>query len=307
MLENCNLCPRSCGTDREHGHTGFCQCTDRPLVSAICAHKGEEPVLSGEKGVCNVFFAHCNMQCCYCQNIDISQNQSNICRYCSLDTVVQRIAEVLPNTENLLGFVSPSHQAHLIPLIIERLHGMGLHPTTIYNTNAYDSVETLRMLEPYIDIYLPDFKYSDNGLARRYSQTSDYFEKATAALTEMYRQKGSTLITDNREIATSGIIIRHLVLPGCVDNSKNALSWIAENLSVNVHLSLMAQYYPPEKAGILNDELNRFVRAEEYDAVCSHSHALGFHRGWEQELTQQIVYQPHFENTNSFEQNQSTL
>lgn len=303
MLQNCNLCPRQCGADREHGKTGFCNCAEQPVVSSICMHKGEEPVLCGEKGVCNVFFAHCNMQCCFCQNIDISRNNSDVCRYNTLESVVQRIAEVLAETENMLGFVSPSHQAHCIPQILDRLHRMGLHPTTIYNTNAYDTVETLRHLEPYIDIYLPDFKYSDNRLAERYSRTPDYFERASQALLEMYRQKGSTLITDERDIARSGLIIRHLVLPGCVKNSKNALSWIAENLSVNVHLSLMAQYYPPEKAGTLPDALNRFVLPEEYAEVCEHSHRLGFHRGWEQELSQQIVYQPHFENNDSFEQN----
>ena len=302
MLKSCNLCPRACGADRENGEMGFCRCSEYPAVASICVHKGEEPVLCGEKGVCNVFFAHCNMQCCYCQNIDISFNKSNTCRYSTIEDVVQRIVEVLANTENMLGFVSPSHQAHCIPLILDRLHEMGLRPTTIYNTNAYDTVETLRQLEPYIDIYLPDFKYSDNRLAMCYSQTSRYFETASRALLEMYRQKGSTLITDDNDIARSGLIIRHLVLPGCVDNSKNALSWIVENLSSNVHLSLMAQYYPPKKEVTLPDALNRFVFPDEYAEVCEHSRQIGFHRGWEQELSQQIVYQPHFEKQESFEQ-----
>ena len=302
MLQNCNLCPRQCGADREHGKTGFCNCAKQPVVSSICVHKGEEPVLCGEKGVCNVFFAHCNMQCCFCQNIDISCNKSEVCRYNSLESVVQRIAEVLAETENMLGFVSPSHQAHCIPQILDRLHQMGLHPTTIYNTNAYDTVETLRQLEPYIDIYLPDFKYSDNCLAERYSKSPLYFERASQALHEMYRQKGSTLITDDRDVATSGLIIRHLVLPGCVENSKNALRWIAENLSTNVHLSLMAQYYPPKGVENLPDKLGGFVTAEEYDEVRAYSQSLGFHRGWEQELSEKVVYRPHFENNDSFEQ-----
>lgn len=302
MLESCNLCPRYCGIDRGSGHTGFCNSTALPSVSAICVHKGEEPALSGEKGVCNVFFAHCNMQCLYCQNIDISYNKSNICRYSTIEAIVQRIAQELSKTENMLGFVSPSHQAHLIPQIMDRLHSMGIHPATIYNTNCYDSVETLQRLEPYIDIYLPDFKYSDNGLAARYSRTPHYFETAGKALREMYRQKGSTLITDSRDIAQSGLIIRHLVLPGCVENSKQALLWIAENLSVNVHLSLMAQYYPPTETASLPDSLDRCVTPDEYEAVCQYSQLLGFHRGWEQELSQKVVYRPHFENTESFEQ-----
>ena len=258
-------------------------------------------MLCGEKGVCNLFFAHCNMQCVYCQNFDISRNDTTLCRYSAVSDIADRIAEVLATTENALGFVSPSHQAHCIPTILDELHRRGLRPTTIYNTNAYDSVDTLRELEPYIDIYLPDFKYSDNGLSERYSRTPDYFERASQALLEMYRQKGSTLITDNREVAVSGLIIRHLVLPGCVENSKNALRWIAENLSVNVHLSLMAQYYPPSGAENLPDSLDTFVTEKEYSEVLDYSRRLGFHRGWEQELSQRIVYRPHFEKKESFE------
>jgi len=297
------LCPRGCGADRSNGKMGFCNCAEKPTVSSICVHKGEEPVLCGEKGVCNVFFSHCNMQCCFCQNVDISRNATTEYRYNSLEAIIDRIVEVLAKTENVLGFVSPSHQVHCIPYILDELHKRGFHPTTIYNTNAYDTVETLRQLEPYIDIYLPDFKYSDNRLAMRYSQTPDYFETAAKALLEMYRQKGSTLITDEHDIACSGLIIRHLVLPGCVENSKNALSWIAENLSCNVHLSLMAQYYPPKGIAELPDSLGRFVPYEEYAEVCEHSRRLGFHRGWEQELSQDIVYQPCFQNEESFEKN----
>ncbi len=259
-------------------------------------------MLCGDKGVCNLFFAHCNMQCVYCQNFDISRNNTTICRYNTISAIADRIAEVLATTENVLGFVSPSHQTHCIPTILDELHRRGLHPTTIYNTNAYDSVKTLRLLEPYIDIYLPDFKYSDNRLAERYSRTPDYFERASQALLEMYRQKGSTLITDDRDVAASGLIIRHLVLPGCAENSKNALRWIAENLSTNVHLSLMAQYYPPKGVDNLPDKLDGFLSGNEYDDVRAYAQNLGFHRGWEQELSQKVVYRPHFENNDSFEQ-----
>lgn len=303
MLQKCRLCPRECGADRSNGKTGFCGCPEQPSVAAICIHKGEEPVLCGTRGICNVFFSHCNLQCVYCQNTDISNNKSTLSRYNDIDGIVERIAKILPQTENILGFVSPSHQAHLVPEILGKLKTLGFSPTVVYNTNAYDSADTLKRLEPYIDIYLPDFKYSDNNLAKRYSQAGDYFEVASKAIAEMYRQKGSTLMTDENETATSGLIIRHLVLPGCVENSKNALSWIAENISVNIHLSLMAQYYPPENAGNLPDELNRFLSEEEYAAVCEHSRNLGFHRGWEQELSKNVVYRPHFEKENSFEQN----
>ena len=296
----CTLCPRACGVDRADAQ-GFCHAGAEPEIAAVCAHRGEEPPISGRKGICNVFFAHCNLQCIYCQNWQISTH-SSVSRADSSPNLgeqlkIDQIAAVLEETENILGFVTPTHYADRIPAMVEELHRRGLHPVTVYNTSGYESVETLRMLEPYIDVYLPDFKYSDAALAARYSHAPDYPERALAALREMYRQKGSSLITDEDGMAVSGIIVRHLVLPGCVGNSLGVLDAIAD-ISLNLHVSLMAQYYPPFPT--LPDQLSRTVTADEYDAVVGHFHATGLHNGWLQELSAQTNYRPDFGAENPF-------
>lgn len=296
----CTLCPRACGVDRAVAQ-GFCHAGREPEIAAVCAHHGEEPPISGERGICNVFFAHCNLQCIYCQNWQISTHAS--VTSATSNPSATKIAAVLGETENIIGFVTPTHYADSIPAIVEELHRRGLHPVTVYNTSGYETVETLRMLEPYIDVYLPDFKYADADLAARYSHAPDYPQRALEALSEMYRQKGSALITDGQGLAVSGIIVRHLVLPGCVDNSLGVLDRIAD-ISLNLHVSLMAQYYPPQGingGATLPDQLSRTVSAEEYDTVVEHFHATGLHNGWLQELTAQNTYRPDFSAENPFE------
>lgn len=300
----CTLCPRGCGVDRAVVQ-GFCRAGREPEIAAVCAHRGEEPPISGRRGICNVFFAHCNLQCVYCQNWQISEGEGSVPGFrLSTPAIVDRIASVLPTTENIVGFVTATHYADSIPSIVEELHRRGMHPVTVYNSSGYETVETLRMLEPYIDVYLPDFKYADPGIAARYSHAPDYPERALAALREMYRQKGSSLITEplpgadvEEEIAVSGIIVRHLVLPGCVDNSIKVLDAIAD-LSMNLHVSLMAQYYPPRPG--LPDQLNRTLKADEYDTVVNHFHATGLHNGWLQELSAQTTFRPDFSSSTPF-------
>ena len=295
----CSLCPRSCHKN-EKG-MGYCGSGNEAEVASICLHKGEEPVLSGKKGICNVFFSHCNLQCIYCQNVDISRN--NIAKaqpYNSINQVVDRIEEVLETSENVVGFVSPSHRWHFIIPIMDELHRRGRKPTVVYNTNCYDTIDTLKALENYIDVYLPDFKYTDPLLAQRYSQAKDYPTVAEKALKEMYRQKGSTLITDDNEIAISGLIVRHLILPGCTHNSIEVLNTLAD-ISTNINMSLMSQYFPLEGTP-LPDELGRHITQEEYDQVVKHFYDLGFHRGWVQDLDLTNTYKPHFEQMEAFEQ-----
>jgi putative pyruvate formate lyase activating enzyme len=219
---------------------------DRIHISSIVLHRGEEPPISGEKGIVNVFFPSCNMQCVYCQNWEIS------CRgtegtVMSLDEVCDAIIELLPSSENNLGFVSPTHFTLQMVNIVEELRLRGHNPTIIYNTNGYDLPETLRTLEDIVDVWLPDFKYSDDTLAVDLSETPRYSEYALAALREMVHQVGATLHIDDRGIARRGIIIRHLVLPGQVENSTGVLKLIAKHLSPNLHVSVMSQYYPPDK------------------------------------------------------------
>lgn len=296
---NCTNCPRLCSADRAAGQ-GFCHASPQPEASAICCHKGEEPPLCGEKGICNVFFTHCNLQCIYCQNhaISLPSAAQQAPRYVGVDAIVEGIAQTLPQTENIVGFVTPTHYAGSIPAIVEGLRARGLSPTTVYNCGGYERVETLQMLAPYIDIYLPDFKYMDSDLARRYSHAPDYPETARRALREMYSQKGSALPTDDSGLAYRGIIIRHLVLPGQTANSKAVIDEIAD-LSTNLHVALMAQYYPPLPG--LPDALSRTVSAEEYAEVAAHFEAAGLHRGWVQELCAESHYRPDFAQSNPFE------
>ena len=252
--------------------------------------------MCGNKGICNVFFSHCNLQCIYCQNHQISSG-SPTPRFVGVDAIVDEIARLLPQTENIVGFVTPSHYADSLPAIVERLHARSLFPTTVYNTGGYDSVETLQMLAPYIDIYLPDYKYALPHLARRYSHAADYPTVARDALREMYSQKGSALPTDDDGLAYRGIIVRHLVLPGQVENSLLALDSLAD-ISLNLHISLMAQYYPPLPD--LPDQLGRTLTPDEYQQVVDHLDHLGLHRGWVQELDAQAHYRPDFTHQQAF-------
>jgi putative pyruvate formate lyase activating enzyme len=298
---SCAICPRECGFNRLKEPSGFCKSDAGFNISSICIHKGEEPVISGEKGICNVFFPHCNLQCIYCQNYDISKNTVlAIQEPLSLETIIQRICETLEQTENILGFVSPSHYVPQMIAIIEELHKTGKHPVIVYNSNGYDNVETIRMLEGLIDIYLPDFKYLDSQLAFEYSQARNYPEVAAKALKEMYRQKGSTLIINDNGLAESGIIVRHLVLPGAVNQSIEVLRYIAEEISPKLNISLMAQYYPTELVAS-HPVLNRTITAEEYQTVVDAFYELGFSRGWVQEMESHASFRPNFSHEKPFE------
>lgn len=299
----CSTCPRGCSANRIDS-MGFCGASNIPEVATICIHKGEEPPICGKKGITNVFFAYCNLQCIYCQNHEISglkdSHSGTIVRFRGVDQIVEGISQVLPQTENIVGFVTPSHYAGHIPAIVEGLHARGLFPTIVYNTGGYDTVASLQALAPYVDIYLPDIKYSDAEIASRYSYAPDYPAISLKALREMYNQKGSALPTDENDLAFRGIIIRHLVLPGQVQNSLKVLESIAD-ISTNLHVALMAQYFPPRPN--LPDELNRTLTAEEYQQVTNHFYALGLHRGWVQELSATECYRPDFSQKESFEKN----
>ena len=302
MDTTCKCCPRRCQADRREVF-GVCRAPQTPEVSSICCHRGEEPPISGHRGICNLFFSHCNLQCIFCQNHDISRAvvDSTLIHYNTIESIVERILTVLPQCENMLGLVSPTHYAHLIPDLIESLHCRQCYPTVVYNSNGYDDPEMLRQIAPYVDIYLPDYKYSDSQLAAQLSQAPDYPKQAAAALKEMCYQKGHSLRIDEEGLAFGGIIIRHLILPGQVDNSLHCLDWIAENLSPNIHVSLMSQYYPPSST--LPMQLSRRVTQEEYETVVNHFYQLGFTKGWVQELSSAECFHPNFRRQDSFQSN----
>lgn len=292
----CTVCPRHCSVDRVES-LGFCQAGSLPEAATICPHRGEEPPLCGDKGICNIFFSHCNLRCIYCQNHEISTTTPSS-RFIGVNDIAQAVAKILPETENIVGFVTPTHYAHHIPHIVQRLHSLGLYPTIVYNSSGYDNVEMLRTIAPYVDVYLPDFKYSIPSLALRYSHAPDYPQVALNALQEMYYQKGSSLITEDNNLVCSGMIVRHLVLPGQVENSLRTLDSLAD-ISINLHISLMAQYYPPIPN--LPDQLGRTITEEEYQQVVEHFHSLGFHNGWVQQLESQSCYRPNFEHSQAFD------
>jgi putative pyruvate formate lyase activating enzyme len=217
-----------------------------------------------------------------------------------LEEVVNQIENHLDEGCTHVGFVSPSHVLPQVLAIVEALRSKGRHPVFVYNSNGYDSPESLKIFEGKIDVYLPDLKYMDSDIAAAYSGAANYPHVAAAALKEMYRQKGSTLLLDDNGMAQSGLIIRHLLLPGHVENSKSVLRFIAEELSPLVHVSLMSQYYPTP-AVMSHPELGRQISAEEYEQVVEEMENLGIFRGWIQEPESHLNYRPDFMLKHPFE------
>jgi putative pyruvate formate lyase activating enzyme len=300
LLKNCTLCPRLCGADRFTNELGFCKSDAAFGISSICCHMGEEPVISGKKGICNIFFSRCNMQCIYCQNYQISRNTEFIDGVSlECEELISKICSVLEGTENIVGFVSPSHQVPQMMAIIRGLHNTRKYPVIVYNTNGYDRVETLRMLEGIVDVYLPDFKYIDPQLAGMYSGAANYPEIAKETMKEMFRQKGSSLIVDDRGIVQSGMIVRHLVLPGFVEQSIETLEFIAREISPDLHISLMSQYFPTR---LVSDHpmLGRTITEKEFDSVLDAFYRFGFHRGWVQDLESNTEFRPDFHKERPF-------
>ena len=283
------------------GRAGYCKSDDGFHIASVCIHKGEEPVISGVNGICNIFFAHCNLQCIFCQNHQISSNLAAAGSFSMpLDELIGRILSFLRNGITHVGFVSPSHFIPQVKVIMAAVEASGLKPVWVYNTNGYDKPETLRSLEGKIDVYLPDFKYMENDLALECSAAENYPEYASLALREMYRQKGSVLHLDDNVMAVSGIIVRHLVLPGHVENSLKVVRFLAEEISPRIHVSLMAQYFPTARVKA-HPLLSRGITEAEYNRVVSEMDHLGLHRGWIQEFESSEFYRPDFNKEHPFE------
>ncbi len=299
-LQECRICPRQCGVDRFTAPTGFCRTDGGYALASVTLHRGEEPVLSGSTGICNVFFAHCNLRCSYCQNFQISRNESRIKgEDGALEAVVQAIVALLATGVGRLGFVSPSHMVPQMVAIIREVQRQGYRPVIVYNSNGYDRIETLQRLEDLVDVYLPDCKYMDPMLARDWSGAADYPAVAAAALGEMYRQRGNILHLDDTGLAERGLIVRHLVLPGAVDNSLQVLRFLAGELSNRITLSLMSQYHPIATVADL-EPLNRRLLPEEYAQVVAEMERLGFSKGWVQEFASADHYNPDFDRHSPF-------
>ena len=292
-LFSCTSCPRDCNVDRINGDYGICTSGHLPIVSSYTPHFGEEPVLSGTKGAGNIFFGNCNLKCIYCQNFEISQNPiSEKQKEVTHDHLAETMIELQNKGCHNIGLVSPTHFSATILKSIYLAAQKGLNLPIIYNTNGYDSVNMLKLYDGVVDIYLPDFKYGNSEYAKKYSLVDNYFEKAKEALKEMYRQVGDELIYDG-DVVVRGLIIRHLILPNDLSETENVFKFIAEELSPKIHISLMSQYYPTNKAykDILID---RAIRNSEYEKAIQLLEKYGLHNGWIQEMESAETYRPNF-------------
>jgi putative pyruvate formate lyase activating enzyme len=301
LLSRCTICPRECKVNRFESGTGYCGMDAGMNIASICIHRGEEPVISGPSGICNIFFSGCNLHCIFCQNHEISHpGQDVIKSSIPFDEALNEIEKILSKGIKAVGFVSPSHVVPQVKAIIKGINARGLNPITVYNTNGYDKPEVIENLEGMIDVYLPDYKYFTTEIAKEYSDAADYPEVALKALKKMYYQKGSALPLDKEGRAEAGILIRHLVLPGQVEESKKVLRSIADELSTGVHLSLMSQYHPTP---FVKDHLtlSRSLYKSEYESVAEAMENLGFRNGWVQDLDSYKNYFPDFRKENPFE------
>ena len=279
-LENCTICPHQCGVDRKKGQIGRCQAKDTVKIALYSVHFFEEPCISGEKGSGTIFFSHCNLNCLYCQNYEISQLGKG------KEYTIEQLAEIMLKQQNLgvanINLVTPTSY---VPQIIEAIkiaNKNGLNIPIVYNTNSYEKIETLKMLEGYIDIYLPDLKYADDELGKKYSNINHYFETAIKAIQEMRRQVGPTVL-DSNGMMKKGVMIRHLVLPNYIENSKNVLKWLKENIHPEDYISVMAQYFPTYLTK-QDKFMNRKLTTEEWEEIENYIEELDFKNGFVQEL-----------------------
>ena len=290
ILEKCAICPHNCGINRLNNQIGRCKSKDTVKVALYSTHNFEEPCISGKKGSGTVFFSNCNMNCVFCQNYEISQQGKG------KEISIEELADIFikqqeKDVENI-NLVTPTSYVPQILEAIKIARKNGLKLPIVYNTNGYEKVETLKMLEGYVDIYLPDFKYSDNDLGKRLSKVDNYFEIVTEALKEMYRQTGKAVF-NGEGIMQKGMIIRHLVLPNHILNSRRVLKWINENMH-DVYVSVMAQYFPTYKAKEI-DDINRKLTKEEYEQIENYLYRLNLENGYIQELGEhEEEYVPHW-------------
>lgn len=282
------------------GEMGCCGVECLARVASFCAHHGEEPVLSGTRGAGTVFFTGCNLHCVYCQNHQISQPEQQTAPEYNSEALAEVYLALQQQGCHNLEWVSPSH---LVPQLVEALAialQRGFHLPLVYNTNAYDQVSTLQLLQGLVDIYLPDLKYADPTVAMQLSGAPNYPDIAIQAIQEMYRQVGDLALDDNG-LARQGVIVRHLVLPNRLAGTREILQRLSDEVSPTITVSLMAQYYPTHLAMNM-PMLQHFVTVAEYDEALDAFVEVGLENGWAQELlTAPDYYQPDFTETHPFE------
>ena len=280
QLEKCEICPHKCGVNRNNNQIGRCKSKDTVRIALYSTHDFEEPCISGEKGSGTVFFSNCNMNCVFCQNYEISQLGKG------KEITIEELADIFLKQQEIgvenINLVTPTSYAYQIIEAIKIARNNGLKLPIVYNTNGYENVETIRALEGFVDIYLPDLKYSENKLAMEYSKVNNYFEIATDAIKEMVKQVGVPKF-DVNGVMERGVLIRHLVLPNYIENSKKVLEWIKQNLPDDIYVSIMAQYFPTYKAKE-DEKINRKLSFEEWNEIEDFVQEIGIENGFIQEL-----------------------
>ena len=282
MEQECTLCPHKCKIDRNI-NIGRCKAGNKIEIGGVSLHKFEEPCISGKNGSGTVFFSKCNLNCVFCQNYEISNLGNG--RKIEIEELSKIFLKQQENGAENINLVSPTIYADKIIDAIKIAKQKGLKIPIIYNTNGYENIETLKKLEGYIDVYLPDLKYYDEKLALKYSNIKNYFNTATEAIKEMYRQVGYPIFNENGMI-TKGVIIRHLVLPNNIENSKKVLKWIYDNLDRRIYVSVMTQYFPTYKAKEFK-EINRKLSKTEYNEIENYIYELGIENGYMQDFSEE--------------------
>jgi len=274
VLNSCTLCPRECGVDRLSGEKGVCQTGELAIVSSYNPHFGEERPLVGQHGSGTIFFAGCNLLCIFCQNFDISHEVEGV------EWSPEVLAKAMLSLQEAgccnINFVTPSH---VVPQILEALviaAGRGLHLPLVYNSSGYDSIKTLQLLDGIVDIYMPDCKFMSRQSAARYTGASDYPEVMQAAVLEMHRQVGE-LVLDKHGIAVRGLLVRHLVMPGCLQDTQEIVHFLATEVSRETYVNIMDQYHPCYRAGEF-DEINRSLSRSDYKQAMKLARQTGLHR-----------------------------
>lgn len=279
-LSKCTICPHNCKVNRLNGTIGFCKCDDKIKIALASLHYYEEPCISGTNGSGTIFFSNCNLNCIYCQNHEISQDGKGY--FVTIEELSDIFLKQQSKGANNINLVTPTMYIYQIIESIKIARANGLNIPIIYNTNSYENIETIKALNGYIDVYLPDLKYYSNEIAIKYSKADKYFEIATQAILEMIKQVGSPIF-NNDGLIKKGVIIRHLVLPNHIQNSKHILKWLKNNVDGSAYVSVMAQYFPTYKAK--NDPLlNRKLTKKEYKEIENYLYTLDIENGYMQDL-----------------------
>jgi putative pyruvate formate lyase activating enzyme len=300
LLERCTVCPRDCFNNRLNNEIAACYSGRLPIVSSHTPHFGEEPALVGTAGAGNIFFGNCNLRCVYCQNYQISQtHKEQIKNEVTHERLAQMMLELQAKGCHNVNFVSPTHFAPQMAraILIAAEHGLNL--PIVYNTNAYDSVAVLQLLDDVVDVYLPDLKYAEDEAGYLYSKVRSYKEYSRLALTEMFRQTGDELVFDDQGLLQRGLIVRLLVLPNDIAGIRESIEWIRDTLSPQVAISLMAQYYPTHQAASSARHilLSRRITENEWWRAVSCLEEFEMDEGWVQEFDgASYYYRPDFSN-----------